>query len=130
MPEDVGTERQRRAMDVPNSRQRKVLAGIELRYVVTMNLAVHGPATVVEIIELLEYQGFVIAGRASKTVSDALRWEMRRGRVRRIRRGKYGAGQMPRSTEHYIHKRAIALREEADRRIGRDDDAFWDSMLA
>jgi hypothetical protein len=117
-------------MDVPNSRQRKVLQGIELRYVVTMNLTVHGPATVVEIIELLEYQGFVIVGRASKTVSDALRWELRRGRVRRIRRGKYGPGQMPRSTEHYIHKRAIALREEADRRIGRDDDAFWDSMLA
>jgi hypothetical protein len=109
--EDVGAECQRLAMDVPNSRQRKMLHGIELRYLVTMNLAVHGPATVVEIVELLEYQGFVIAGRASKTVSDALRWELRRGRVRRIRRGKYGPGRMPRSTEHYIHKRAIALRE-------------------
>lgn len=114
-------------MEVPP--QRKVLHGIELRYVVATNLAVHGPATVFEVIDLLEYQGFVIAGRASKTVSDALRWEMRRGRVRRLRRGQYGPGQMPRSTEHYIHKRAIALRDEADRRIGRDDDAFWDSTL-
>ena len=117
-------------MTVPNSQQRKVLQGIELRYVVTTNLAVHGRATIAEIVDLLEYQGFVIAGRASKTVSDALRWEMRRGRVRRIRRGVYGPGQMPRSTEHYIHNRAIALREDADRRIGRDDDAFWNSTLA
>jgi hypothetical protein len=109
---------------------RKVLRGTELRYVLTTNLAVHGKATIFEMIELLEYQGFDVAGRASKTVSDALRWEMRRGRVRRLRRGFYGPGEMPRSTEHYIHKRAIALRDEAARRIGRDDDAFWDALLA
>jgi hypothetical protein len=108
---------------------RKVLHGIELRYVLTTNLAVHGAATVAEMVDLLDYQGFVVAGRASKTVSDALRWEMRRGRVRRLRRGKYGPGDMPRSTEHYIHKRAMALRDEAGRRTGRDPDSFWDSLL-
>ena len=96
--------------------QPKVLRGIELRYVLTTNLAVHGPATVV--------------GRASKAVSDALRWEMRRGRVRRLRRGRYGPGQMPRSTEQHIHKRVMALREEALRSTGRDNDAFWESLLA
>jgi hypothetical protein len=114
-------------MDVQNWRQRKVLQGIELRYMLAVNLDIHGSASVFELIEQLEYQGFSIPGRASKVVSDALRWEMRRGRVRRLRRGVYGPGQMPRSTEHYIHKRAFALRDEGDRRMGRDDDAFWDA---
>lgn len=102
-----------------------MLQGIELRYMLTVNLDIHGPASIFEMIELLEYQGFAIPGRASKSVSDALRWEMRRGRVRRLRRGVYGPGLMPRSTEHHIHKRAGALRDEADRSMGRDDDAFW-----
>jgi hypothetical protein len=109
---------------------RKVLRGIELRYVLTTNLAVHGEATVYDMIALLEYQGFAVAGRASKTVSDALRWEVRRRRVRRVRRGIYGPGAMPRSTEQYIHNRVLALRDEAARLIGRDDDAFWNSLLA
>jgi hypothetical protein len=108
--------------------QRRVLQGTELRYMLTVNLDIHGSASIFELIEQLEYQGFAIPGRASKTVSDALRWEMRRGRVRRLRRGVYGPGQMPRSTEHYIHQRAAALRDEADRRMGRDDEAFWDAM--
>ena len=116
--------------DRTEDRATKSTARTELRYLLTINLSIHGSATVFEMIDLLEYQGFVIPGRASKTVTDALRWEMRRGRVRRIRRGVYGPGQMPRSTEHYIHKRAIALREEADRRIGRDETTFWDSTVA
>jgi len=110
--------------------QPKVLRGIELRYVLTTSLAVHGPATVVEMVELIQSQGFAVVGRASKAVSDALRWEMRRGRVRRLRRGRYGPGQMPRSTEQHIHKRVMALREEALRSTGRDNDAFWESLLA
>ena len=94
----------------------------------TVNLSIHGAASIYEMLEQLQYQGFSIPGRASKTVSDALRWEMRRGRVRRLRRGVYGPGHMPRSTEHYIHQRAAALRDEADRSTGRDDDAFWDAI--
>jgi hypothetical protein len=113
-------------MDGPHTRQRKVLQGIELRYMLAVNLDIHGSASIYALIEQLEYQGFSIPGRASKTVSDALRWEMRRGRVRRLRRGVYGPGYMPRSTGQYIHKRAAALRDEADRSMGRDDDAFWD----
>ncbi len=109
---------------------RKALRGIELRYVLTTNLAVHGRATVPEMIELLEYQRFTIAGYAPKVVSDALRWELRRGRVRRIRRGLYGPGVMPRSTEQYIHRRVLALRAEADIIAGCNDDAFWDSLPA
>jgi hypothetical protein len=36
---------------------------------------------------------------------------------------------MPRSTEHYIHQRALALRQEAARYRTRWD-AMWDAMFA
>ena len=55
--------------------------GIELRYLLTTHLFDHGPATVEELVEALTYQGFDIGGRASKSVSDALRWEIGRGRA-------------------------------------------------
>ena len=105
-----------------------LLRGIELRYVLTINLALHGPATIPTLVETLEYQGFSLAGRASKAVSDALRWEVRRDRVRRLRRGLYGPGEMPRSTEQHINNRVVALREEAAAR--RRDDVFWESLPA
>ncbi len=106
----------------------RILRGIELRYVLTVNLALHGPATIPTLVETMEYQGFGFAGRASKAVSDALRWEVRRDRVRRLRRGLYGPGEMPRSTEQHINKRVMALREEAAAR--RRDDSFWDALFA
>lgn len=68
------------------------LQGIELRYALAMYLVQHGPTTVRELIDAMEWQGFTIADRASKHVSDALRWERRRGRVRRLSRGLYGPG--------------------------------------
>jgi hypothetical protein len=61
--------------------------GIELRYVLAMYLAQHGPMTIYKLIDALEHQNFAIPGRPSKAVSDALRWEVRRGRVCRLRRG-------------------------------------------
>jgi hypothetical protein len=62
-------------------------------------------------------------------VSDALRWEMRKDRVRRMRRGLYCRGQMPRSTEDYIHKRYLALRDEAAELNAESSEAFWDSLF-
>src|ERR1700760_1721789 len=91
----------------------RLLRGTELRYVLTMNLALLGRSTIPDLLETLEDQGFAVPGDGSKVVSDALRWEMRKDRVRRLRRGLYGRGQMPRSTEHYIRKRYLELREEA-----------------
>ena len=66
------------------------LRGIELRYALTLYLFQHGPTTVPDLIEALGYQGFDMSGRASKSVSDAPRWKMGHGRVRRLARGKYG----------------------------------------
>jgi hypothetical protein len=86
--------------------------GIELRYILTMHPLLHGPATVAELVEMLAWHGFETEGRASKAVSDALRWEIGRGRVRRIARALYGQGWVPRSTEYRIHQRALSLRAE------------------
>lgn len=49
------------------------LHGIELRYMLTMQLAVHGPATIGELIDALSWHGFCVRGRPSKVISDALR---------------------------------------------------------
>ncbi|WP_293321441.1 hypothetical protein [Mycobacterium sp.] len=90
------------------------LTGIELRYVLAMHLAHNGRATITEMADALEAQGFCIAGRPSKAISDALRrWETGRDRVRRLRRGLYGPGYIPRSTEYRIHQRVLALRAAA-----------------
>jgi hypothetical protein len=89
------------------------LQGIELRYVLTMHLAHNGPATIVEMMDALSAQGFCVSGRVSKVISDALRWEMGRDRVRRLGRGLYGPRYIPRSTEYRIHQRVLALRAAA-----------------
>jgi hypothetical protein len=86
--------------------------GTDLRYLLTAYLFDHGPATVVELVDALTYHGFRTVGRASKSVSDALRWERAHGRVIRFRRGRYRPGCMPRGTEHRIFKRVRALHDE------------------
>ena len=83
--------------------------GIELRYLLTSYLFDHGPATVAELVDALTYHGFCVGARPSKAVNDALRWEMVHGRVRRLRRGRYGPISMPRATEHRINQRVLAL---------------------
>ncbi|OBJ56462.1 hypothetical protein [Mycobacterium asiaticum] len=102
-----------------------LLRGTELRYVLTYQLVLHGPATIPELINALKWHGFTVNGRASKAISDALRWEMGRGRVDRIRRGKYAALEFPRGTEHRMHQRVLALRAESRARSGREDPLQW-----
>lgn len=89
-----------------------MLRGTELRYALVRLIALVGPATVPELLDGLEHWGFTVAGRPSKTVSDALRWERRRGRVRRRDRGLYSIGEMPRSTEYRIIRRVKEMRYE------------------
>ena len=110
-----------------NKRQ---LRGVELRYALTLYLFQHGPQTVADLIEALEYQCFDIPGRASKVVSDALRREISHGRVLRLKRGRYGPGEMPRGTEHRIHQRVLSLRYEAAAIASQNDDAYWNALLA
>jgi hypothetical protein len=92
----------------------RCLRGIELRYALTMHLVLHGPATIAELIDALSHHGFCVRGRPSKAVSDALRWEIEHGRVRRLARGRYGPAYIPRSTEYRIHERVLALRASTE----------------
>jgi hypothetical protein len=88
------------------------VSGTDLRYLLTAYLFDHGPATVEELVDALAYHGFDPAGRHSKSVSDALRWEMARGRAIRLRRGHYRPGAMSRATQHRIRRRVRALHDE------------------
>jgi hypothetical protein len=108
---------------------RRRLRGYQLRCVLTLHLYQHGRATVTDLIDMLDFHGFEVAGRMSKVVSDALRCEMAHGRVRRVRRGQYGPVSMPRATEYRIHRLALALREEAAAMKAASDDRFWDALL-
>ncbi|MGZ5377040.1 MAG: hypothetical protein ACXWD8_03210 [Mycobacterium sp.] len=104
------------------------VSGVQLRYVLTIYLSQHGRASIPELVETLEYYNFEPAGNPAKSISDALRWEIAHGRVRRLRRSVYGTGYIPRSTEHRIRERVLALRAEADVLAGRDWDKWWDAM--
>jgi hypothetical protein len=85
--------------------------GTELRYLLTAYLLDHGLATVGELVDALAYHGFSTRGRTSKAVSDALRWEVDRGRVLPAGRGRYRPGDMPRATAHRIYTRVRALHD-------------------
>jgi hypothetical protein len=60
-----------------------------------------------------------LTSRASKTISDALRWEVKRGRVVRLGQGRYGPGTMPRSTAQRIHARAHRREQQVTSGFGR-----------
>ncbi|MGV0743628.1 hypothetical protein [Mycolicibacterium sp. XJ870] len=105
--------------------EKYLLRGIELRYVLTIQLLRHGPQSVADLVDVLRDQGFTTKGRPSKAISDALRWEIVHGRVYRIRYGKYRSASMPRSTEYRINKRVTALREAAAELSAKEAGAFW-----
>ena len=103
----------------------RMLRGIELRYVLTMHLVTQGRSTISEMRHALAFHGFDVARPAPKSVSDALRWERARGRVRRLGRGLCGPGQMARGTEHRINTRVLALRAEAAKSLRGGQIAKW-----
>jgi hypothetical protein len=88
------------------------VTGLNLRYVLSWQLVEAGSmVSLSELVRRVTAEGFAIAGRASKTVSDALRWEVGRGRAVRIGRGLYRAGVMPRQTKSRIRHRVAELRQ-------------------
>jgi hypothetical protein len=89
-------------------------ASRRLRYVLTVALLeAHRPHTLAELVERAELHQCRMSGRPGKVVSDALRWEVRKGRVVQTGRGLYRIGSMPRSTEWWI------------RACLREDDRWW-----
>ncbi len=80
------------------------LRGRALRFVLVDELMRHGgEMRVAELVAALVHRhGFDLGGRASKVISDALRWETRRGRVVRLGRGRYRFSHTARSTARRI----------------------------
>lgn len=96
--------------------------GVELRYALSYYLAQHGACTITDMVAALTHQGFHLGPNPPKAVSDALRWEIGRGRVTRVRRGTYDATTTwPRTTTHRIRKRVLAMRG-SNRRGGSDGE--------
>ena len=64
------------------------------------------PMSVTEILEALQGAGHRIdhepGSRPGRVLADALAVEVRKGRLRRVRRGWYGAGTIPRTTRWRI----------------------------
>jgi len=80
------------------------LRGRALRFVLLDELMQREDGmTVAEMVDTLVLRhGFDLGGRASKIISDALRWETRRGRVVRLGRGRYRFVRAARSTTRRI----------------------------
>ena len=93
--------------------QSTCLSGLSLRHALVVRLVdARRVLTVREIAASLEAEGFEIEGRSSKAVSDALRWEVRRGRVVRVGRGQYARGRVSRQTVWRMRKRLAPLRSQ------------------
>ena len=75
--------------------------------------------------------GFRVAGRSSKNISDALRWEVGRGRVVRVGRGRYAAGRVAKTTRRRMRgrianqRRLIAAAEALSIRPDADIRGSW-----
>jgi hypothetical protein len=84
--------------------------GLPLRSLLVVILAEAGhPLSVKQLIGRVEARGVVLTGRPSKSVSDALRWEVRRGRVLKVTRGVYVCGRVPDTTLRRMRHRARVL---------------------
>lgn len=81
------------------------VGGIYLRYALLLLLDRERGriCTIDEMVEGLAALGLTVAAdvtRPSKAVSDALRWEVARGRAVRRGRGLYAIGHLPKVTRH------------------------------
>ena len=84
----------------------------ELRYLLVAELVrARRPMTITELTDAIESAGFVVRCATNKAISDALRWEKAKGRVRSVSRGVYEIGEMPRSTKSWIVGRARRHRQ-------------------
>ncbi len=99
---------------IPSTAGPPPLRGRALRFVLVDELMQRGEGgtTVAEMADaLVTRHGFDLGGRASKIISDALRWETRRGRVIRLGRGRYRFARAAPSTTRRI--RILAARSRA-----------------
>ena len=90
------------------------ISGRDLRYLLTHHLLEGArPASIRELVRVVDRAGFVLCGRPSKAVSDALRRDVAMGRVVRLSRGWYGPGRMPKQTRSWRRQNIQAFRDGA-----------------
>lgn len=80
------------------------LRGRGLRFVLVEHIERRHTATVAELAAAVAALGYELPGRPSKVISDALRWEVARGRVARTGRGVYTYRSAPKTTERRIRR--------------------------
>ena len=99
--------------------ERPTLRGLDLRSaVVVLLLARQRPATLVDLASMLRRDGFDVGPAPTKTIADALRWEVRRGRVARVGRGIYAAGTVAKASKHRMRTRVAAARNRTTTGVG------------
>ena len=89
------------------------LRTIELRYVLLLALRREGTMTVPELVAEIQRQHLVINGRPSKAISDALRTDVKLGRLRHQPRGPYHFVDIPRGTQWRMDNRVAQIRAAA-----------------
>lgn len=72
-----------------------------------------------ELVAAVRALGIPLGEGANKIVGDAIRWELRRGRVRKTARGWYAAGRIPRTTLYYMRVRVAAYAEDPSKAYSR-----------
>jgi hypothetical protein len=88
-----------------------------------LTLLVHdarGTVTVTELVRGVTAAGFVLAGRPGKVVSDTLRGPVARGWVRRVGRGRYAPGYLPKSSRSRHRARVREARRRVEGRCRRE----------
>lgn len=82
------------------------LRGRELRHAALVVLKRWGPGSISQVIDTLSNAGFTVAGdHANKVVSDALRHEVRLGRLRRVGWGRYAVARLAGTTWWRVRNR-------------------------
>lgn len=83
----------------------------ELRALLTLAIHSRGPTELRDLVALTQREpGLRLHGRPSKVVSDALRAEVNKGWVRRVGRGVYGPGLLPKASKFRLRARVARAR--------------------
>lgn len=85
--------------------------GLPLRYLACISLRqTRRPMSVGELVAAIQTGGWDLGDQPNKLIADALRWEVRKGRVVKVGRGSYRYGRMPRSTEWWMQNQVDSIR--------------------
>ena len=101
--------------------QLPIIRALDLRSLLVLILLGHQqPVGIDALVDAVGRAGFALHGRPGKAVSDALRWEVKRGRARQEGRGKYLAGYVAKTTRGRMQARVAQTRTRGGTPAYRD----------